>query len=90
MRKFVSKGDSKVSELQWGWQRGNWREGGKKRLQCRAQAGKEDEAGEKMDYKSYEALMRGGEEVISMMKEMLELVSLQSSTTCNSPLLACL
>ena len=82
MRKLVSKGDSKVSELQWGWQRGNWREGGKKRTQCGAQAGQEDEAGEKMDYKSYEALMRGGEEVISMLKEMLELVSLQYSTTC--------
>ena len=84
MRKLVSKGDSKVSELQWGWQRGNWREGGNKRTQHRAQAGTEDEAGEKMDYKSYEALMRGGEEVISMMKEMLELVRLQFSTTCMS------
>lgn len=84
MHKLVSKRVPKVSELQWGWQRESWGEGGKKRTQGRAQAGKEDEVGEKMDYKSYEALMRGGEEVISMMKEMLELVSLQSSTTCIS------
>lgn len=39
--------------------------------------GEEKEEGEKekVDYRLYQALMRGGEEVISVLKEMTELVS---------------
>ncbi len=46
----------------------------KRRAVLQAAAGEESKTEEKVDYRAYQALMRGGEEVIDMLKEMTELV----------------
>jgi hypothetical protein len=48
----------------------------KRRAVLQAAAGEESKTGEKVDYRAYQALMRGGEEVIDLLKEMTELVKL--------------
>ncbi len=69
----------------------------KRRAVLQAAAGEESKTGEKVDYRAYQALMRGGEEVIDLLKEMTELVKLLffcffafpstfSSFCCLSPL----
>jgi hypothetical protein len=50
----------------------------KRRAVLQAAAGEESKTEEKVDYRTYQALMRGGEEVIDMLKEMTELVKLLS------------
>jgi len=46
----------------------------KRRAVLQAAAGEESKTGEKVDYRAYQALMRGGEEVIDLLKEMTELL----------------
>ncbi len=48
----------------------------KRRAVLQAAAGEESKTGEKVEYRAYQALMRGGEEVIDLLKEMTELVKL--------------